>query len=382
MSRPLRVLLAAGGTSGHVHPAIAVAEALRARMPDAAILFAGTADKLESRVVPAAGFDFRSLRARGFPRRPSLDTLRAVRVLLQGRRDAIALIRAFAPDVVLGTGGYVCGPVVFAAARLGVPVVLHEQNAFPGRANRLLSRRAHTVCLSFPDSAGRFPRRVRTAMTGYPVRPAFFHADRDEARARLGLPTDAPFVLAFGGSLGARTINRAVLSLLKEGPAPLGARFLLATGATLRDEARAEAAALPPGAALDLAEYIEEPQVAMAAADLVVGRAGAGTCAEIAALGKPSVLVPYPFAPNDHQTYNARSLADAGAAVLVPDAEFDAARLRALLGDLLTDRRRMLRMAAAAKSLAREDCADRIVDRLLEAAGRGGAEEAGQEGAR
>ena len=372
MSRPLRLAIAAGGTSGHIHPALAVSAALRLRDPDSALLFIGTAHGLEGRVVPRAGFAFRSIRASGFPNRISLAAFKAISDLIAGRREALRVLRDFRPDVVLGTGGYVCGPVVFAANRLRIPVVLHEQNAYPGRANRLLSRKARFVCVSFQDSGMNFSKGVATLQTGYPVRPVFFSTDRDEARHALGIPDEIPFVLALGGSQGARSINRAVTAMLLEGPAPSGCRILLSTGDGLFDEAKRESESLRTRSdEFRLVSYLEEPHVAMAAADLIVCRAGAGACAEIAALGKPSILVPYPFAANDHQTFNARSLTDIGAAVLCADADFDGPALRHLLEEILPDRGRRLRMAASAKRLAREDAADRIVDCLLQAAGKG-----------
>jgi UDP-N-acetylglucosamine--N-acetylmuramyl-(pentapeptide) pyrophosphoryl-undecaprenol N-acetylglucosamine transferase len=285
----------------------------------------------------------------------------------------LKVLQGFRPDVVLGTGGYVCGPVVFAANRLGIPVVLHEQNAFPGRANRLLSRKARFVCISFQDSGRNFPKGVETLQTGYPVRSVFFSTDRDESRRALGIPDETPFVLALGGSQGARSINRAVTAMLKAGPAPSGCRVLLATGDGLFVEASTESEPLKGRTdEFRIVPYLEEPHVAMAAADLIVCRAGAGACAEIAALGKPSVLVPYPFAANDHQTFNARSLTDIGAAVLCADADFDGSALRRFLDEILPDSGRRLRMAASAKRLAREDAADRIVDCLFKAAGKAG----------
>ncbi len=373
MNRPLRVAFAAGGTSGHIHPALAVSSALLAREPDAAVLFIGTARGLESRVVPRAGFEFQPIRASGFPNRLSFAAFKAISDLIAGRREAMKALQEFRPDVVLGTGGYVCGPVVFAANRLGIPVVLHEQNAFPGRANRLLSRKARFVCISFQDSGRNFPKGVETLQTGYPVRSVFFSTDRDESRRALGIPDETPFVLALGGSQGARSINRAVTAMLKAGPAPSGCRVLLATGDGLFVEASTESEPLKGRTdEFRIVPYLEEPHVAMAAADLIVCRAGAGACAEIAALGKPSVLVPYPFAANDHQTFNARSLTDIGAAVLCADADFDGSALRRFLDEILPDSGRRLRMAASAKRLAREDAADRIVDCLFKAAGKGG----------
>lgn len=361
-------LIAAGGTAGHIHPALAVARGLREREPGCRILFAGTARGMESDVVPREGFAFSAIRAMGFPSRPSLRMARALVEYQAGKRESRELVRTFRPDVAIGTGGYVCGPVLSAAAAAGVPLVLHEQNAFPGRANRFLSRKAAVVCVSFPDSAASFPRGTRIEVTGNPVRPPFFATSRDEGRSALGLAPGQRLVLVMGGSLGARTLNQAVADIapmLARDPAFASIRLLLSTG---RDHFASLAGPLSAYPAIETRDFIRDPHLAMAAADLVICRAGAVTCAELAATGRPSVLVPYPHAAQDHQTINARAMERAGAALLVPDAEFGADRMAGTLRDLLADPDRFERMGHAARTLARTDSVDRIVDLVLEAA--------------
>ena len=354
------LLIAGGGTSGHINPAIAIADAFCARHPDADIRFCGTARGLESRLVPAAGYPIQPIRASGFPNRPSLKALRAIRDFLAGRRACRALIRKYRPFAVVGTGGYVCGPLIAAARGAGVPVLLHEQNAWPGRANRTLSRGARTVCTGYPDTEKYFPKADRVIWTGNPVRASFFSMDRAEARKQLGWSEDRPVVLATGGSQGAVSINRAVLDMMEEG-LPESVHVVLAAGPRNEEEVRNEAG---PYANLDVYGYLEDMDRYMAAADLLVCRAGALTCAEAAALGKPAVLIPYPYAAGDHQTVNAKALEQAGAAVHVPDNRLSEGRLREEVRSLLNDRARLDAMGRAARSLARPEAAEAVAFEL------------------
>jgi len=359
--KPPRILLAAGGTSGHINPAMAIAEQIRARFPDAAIQFVGTARGLESTLVPKAGYPFTAIPARGFPKRPSKELLLALRDYRDGRRQSRDLIQSFRPDVVVGTGGYVCGPTVSAAASLGIPVVLHEQNAYPGRANRFLARKSRLVLISFPGTERYFPPRTRTILTGNPVRAAFFQTDRHGARVRLGMPADQRVVLILGGSLGARTLNEATLAAAAD-PTLASCRLILACG---RQHAESVTTAGAAFTNLTVMSYIDNIHEYMAAADLIVCRAGAITCAELAALGRPSILVPYPYAAGDHQSANARTFVARGAAILCPDATFTGAFLSERLKQLLEDPGTLDRMGTAAATLAHPRAAEEIVDQIL-----------------
>jgi UDP-N-acetylglucosamine--N-acetylmuramyl-(pentapeptide) pyrophosphoryl-undecaprenol N-acetylglucosamine transferase len=366
----LRILLACGGTSGHINPALAVAEQIRSEHPDADIRFCGTARGLESEIVPRAGFPITPIRARGFPRKPSLELFRALADYMAGRRQCRRLLRDFKPDALIGTGGYVTGPVVAAAQSLGIPVLLHEQNAFPGRANRVMARRSQAVCISFPGTERYFRRGTPITLTGNPVREVFFRIDRAGARRELGIPADQVIVLALGGSLGARSINEAVLgldfaSVFGTAAASTTAAPLLILAAGKRDFAAVTQAAAGKSW-LSVREYIHDIHLYMAAADLVINRAGASTCAELAALGRPAILIPYPYAAGDHQTYNARVLADAGAAVLCPDQELNPARLQRELTSLLQNPGELVRMGRAAARLATPAAARAICDRMYE----------------
>lgn len=361
--RGLRYLLAGGGTSGHVNPALAIAEQIKKEDPEADIRFCGTARGIEHEIVPRAGYPFIAIRARGLPRRLSAELFRALADFLAGRRQCRRLIRTFRPDVVIGTGGYVCSPVVAAAASMHVPILLHEQNAFPGRSNRLMARRSQMVCISFPGTERWFSAGTPIVLTGNPVRSLFFQLEREEARRLLQIDPAQPVVLAMGGSLGAQSINQAILGLdpwLRDPAAwPAGRRpqIHLAAGQRQYDAVAAAAAGF---SWLKVSAYIHDIHLVMAAADLLICRSGAITCSELAALGRPAVLVPYPYAAGDHQTYNARVFADAGAALLCPDQQLNAGWLADNLRSLLADPDRLDGMGRAAKTLARPDAAAAI----------------------
>ena len=368
----LRFLLAGGGTSGHITPALAIADQIRLDHPDAEIRFCGTERGLESILVPRAGYQLTTIRASGLPNKPSPALFRALADFWSGRRQCRRILCEFQPNAVIGTGGYVCSPVIAAAVSLRIPVLLHEQNAFPGRSNRLMARKSQAVCISFPGTETRFPVGTPVFLTGNPVRGSYFSLTRDLARSRLveqGLViTDKTnLILSMGGSLGSHTINQAVVAFDPDldFQSENGSNLLvvLAAGHRQYSDVAQQAAGKPW---LDIREYIHDLDLLMAAADLVISRSGAMTCAELAALGRPSILVPYPYAAGDHQTFNARALADVGAAILCPDSEMSADYLNKMLPDLLHDSARLEEMGRAAATLARPDAAKAICQKLYE----------------
>jgi UDP-N-acetylglucosamine--N-acetylmuramyl-(pentapeptide) pyrophosphoryl-undecaprenol N-acetylglucosamine transferase len=330
-------------------PALAVADALRAE--GASVVFVG-GERAEAGLVPAAGYELRHVRVAGLDRRNPLRAARAVWLAARAVVASVRLLRSLRVHAVLGGGGYVAGPVGLAAVLLRIPLVLTEADSHLGLANRLLVPFARRVCLAFPIS-GRAGERY--LVTGRPV-PARA-TDRAAARARFGLSPGETAVLVFGGSLGARSINHAALAAFADAPF----RVLHAAGA--RDFPSLAA----PGPHYDLREYVHEFGDALLAADLVVARSG-GSIFEVAAHGRPAILVPYPAAAADHQTANARWMADAGAAVVVPDAELTAERLRREADAVLADPARLAAMASASAALARPDAARDIAAELLAAA--------------
>lgn len=355
MTAAPRIVIAAGGTAGHVVPALAVADALRADGAD--VVFVG-GERAERELVPAAGYELRTLAVEGISRSNPLKAARAVGKAGLGVVKARGILRELRPDAVMGGGGYVAGTVGAAAAALRIPLVLTEADSHLGMSNRALARIARRVCLAFPLDGLDGDRYL---VTGRPVPPPA--TDRAAARARFGLGMDDTVVLVFGGSLGARSINEASVEAFSD-PGPHGVRILHAAGR--RDFDRLTA----PGGHYDLRPYIDGFGEAILASDLVVARSG-GSVFEIAAHGKPAILIPYPHASADHQTANARWMERNGAGVIVVDAELTAERLRTEVAALLGDRDKLAAMAAASAALARPDAAQAIARELLSAAGAG-----------
>jgi UDP-N-acetylglucosamine--N-acetylmuramyl-(pentapeptide) pyrophosphoryl-undecaprenol N-acetylglucosamine transferase len=347
------IVIAAGGTAGHVVPALAVADALRAE--GARVVFVG-GERAERTLVPEAGYELRPIAVEGLSRTNPLKAARAAAKAVGAVATARGILRDVRPDAVMGGGGYVAGPVGLAAVALRFPLVLTEADSHLGLSNRLLARFARRVCLAFPIEGRSGERYV---VTGRPVPPPA--TDLAAARARFGLAEGERCVLVFGGSLGARSINEAAVEAFADAPY----RVLHAAG-TRDYEALRERV---PREGYDLREYITPFGDALLACDLCVARAG-GSIFEIAAHGRPAILVPYPHASADHQTTNARWMARAGAAVIVPDAELTPARLAGEVGALLGDPHRLRAMARASAALARPDAAQRIASEVLRAAGR------------
>ncbi|HEY1511750.1 MAG TPA: undecaprenyldiphospho-muramoylpentapeptide beta-N-acetylglucosaminyltransferase [Solirubrobacteraceae bacterium] len=344
------IVIGAGGTAGHVVPALAVADALRA--DGAQVSFIG-GERAELELVPAAGYELHTLRVAPLPRGRPVRAAKAAIVDAAALVAARRLLRKLRPAAVMGAGGYVAGPVGLAAVLGRVPLVLIEADSHLGLTNRLLAPAARRVCLAFPLD-GRDGRKYR--VTGRPIPPPA--QDRPAARARFGIAPGETCVLVFGGSQGARSINHAAVEAFA------GARFHVLHAAGERDLPDLEA----PGAHYDLRGYISEFGEALLASDLVIARSG-GSIFEIAAAGRPAVLIPYPYATADHQTANAGFMEQAGAAIVIPDSELTPARLATEVGRLLADNGRLAAMARASAAIAKPDAAREIAGELQAAAG-------------
>lgn len=369
-----RVLIAGGGTAGHLVPGLSVAAALvEAGVPVEEIHFVGSDRGVEADMVPRAGYTLDEVPSRGLPRRPGPAMLKAGVGLLGAARKGISIIGARRPGVVVSLGGHAALPGVVGAVVRRRPLVLMEQNVRAGAVNRMLSRFAAASAVSFP---GTDLRRAR--VTGNPLRAEVVAAAearrgadgaavRDDARRQLGLPLDRTVVLVTTGSLGSQRVNEAVLALAERWADRDDVAIRHVTGR--RDHAAVLAAAPPAGALhYDVVEYEDRMALAMAAADVAVTRAGASTCTELAAFGVPAVMVPLPIATRDHQTANGTVLADAGGAVVVPDDQFDVDRLEAELAPLVADPARRAVMATAMAGQGRLDAAARAADLVLEVA--------------
>ncbi|EEG77626.1 undecaprenyldiphospho-muramoylpentapeptide beta-N-acetylglucosaminyltransferase [Dethiobacter alkaliphilus] len=356
----MRVLFTGGGTGGHIYPALALARYLSGHA-GAEILFVGTAHGMESEIVPAAGFPLEKIAVVGLQRRLSLQTGRALYLAASSVGAAKRIIKNFRPDVVVGTGGYVAGPVVLAARMSGIPTVIHEQNAIPGLTNVLLSRFATRVCLSFAGSESYFPRPERTVLTGNPRATEAVTASGAEADDVALLP-DVPVLLCVGGSHGALKLNEAFSASVKQVLAGCDAQIVYVTGRRyfpeIEEKLQSVAKSYPDR--LHLLPYHPALPALMGKTNLMVSRAGATTLAEITALGVPSVLVPSPNVTNNHQEHNARALSDNGAAVLLRESELSEPNLTELLITLLTKKEKLAQMQDACRSLGVVDAAERM----------------------
>ncbi len=354
-------VIAAGGTSGHINPAIAIADEIRRNEPDSRIIFCGTENGIENTLIPQSGYELFHIEAIGFPKRISKKLFMAIYSFFKGRSQSKILLNREKSDVVIGTGGYVCGPIVSMASSLGIPTLLHEQNAFPGKANRFLSRHADVVCVSFPDTEEKFKKAKKTVLTGNPVREVFYNLTKAQARKILEIGESEKIVFATGGSLGAKTINTVVFDLVKTYPKP-DYRFILSCG-KLNYPVLSKAVEGYKDM-INLKEYLFDQHLYLAAADIVLCRAGALTCSEIAMLAKASIMVPYPYAAGDHQTYNAKAFSDIGASILIKDSEMDAKSLYSHLNRLFENPKQIVSMEKLSGSLALPDATKLIYSEI------------------
>lgn len=360
------IIFAAGGTGGHINPALAVAGEIRKQYPEANILFIGTAEKMEARLVPAAGFDFKTIQISGFNRVLNLNginqNIKTLSHLLKSSSQAKKIIKEFNADVVIGFGGYVSGPVVRAAAKLGITTAIHEQNAFPGMTNKTLAKMVDAVMLTEESVAQYMQPKNPPVVTGLPVRGELLETDRDIARAELGLD-DKPLVLSMGGSLGAKAINDSMLEVIANRTGKNDCWFMHATGKDCKDfpERLAEKGVDLNNKHIIIRDYIDDMHRCLAAADLVICRAGASSLCEFQVMGKPSILIPYPFATENHQYHNAKALADKGAAILIEEKDLTSAVLMQHIDTLLETPDKLINMGIAAKQMAVTDATERIV---------------------
>ena len=361
----MRILFTCGGTGGHIYPAIAIADKIRRRHPDAHILFVGSERGMENTIVPAEGYDIERIPASGFDRRRLLANIGTLRNAMRGSARARDILDRFRTDRVVGTGGYVTAPVIREAAKRGIPAYIHEQNALPGMANRMLERYAEKVFVSYPDSVQAFRSREKIVVTGNPVRREFVSAGLVDHRPALGFSGTDFVVLAFGGSLGAHVLNEEILKMVPRLPAA-EIKLVFVTGKRYYEEVAQALSELPGRELVTLIAYAENMPALLSAADLVISRAGALALAEIAVCEKPGILVPSPNVTNDHQNHNAAAFENAGAAIVIRESEFDAdsSRLADRVLRLKNSKEKLNAMAQAAFALGRADAADIIYEEL------------------
>lgn len=358
----MKVLLSGGGTGGHIYPALAIAEEFRRRDPSVEILYVGTKNGREAELVPHTGIPFATVDVRGLPRKASLEMVPFALTLAKGMGQAARIVRQFQPDLAIGTGGFVSGPVLYRCAKARVYTLIHEQNSYPGVANRILSRYVDDIAVTFEESVPYFAGSAKTHLTGNPIRSVFFHLKKEDALyEKYGLQKDKRTVFVFGGSNGHESINESVAGLRDAfGQTPY--QMVLVTGpdhyAALQD-------AFPADGNIRVYPYLFDIQEMYAIADLMVTSSGAITLAEMQAAGLPSLLIPKAYTTENHQTKNAFAVQEKGAAEVLEEKDLHAKNLFSAIRDLLQDEKKLAAMSTASKNLGKPYAAKEIVDLAL-----------------
>ena len=368
----MRFLFACGGTAGHINPALAVAGRLRELMPDCEILFVGCRKQMETVLVPKSGYDIKVVRVWGMSREKNLKGLKhnikAFYLMLKATAQAKRIIREFKPDVVIGTGGYVCYPVLKAAAKLGIPTAVHESNAVPGLTTKKLATIVDKILLGFEDSRKYYKQKEKTFVTGTPVRGEFDAYTKEKAKAELGIPINKPLVVSVWGSLGASTMNGAMCEFIKLSGDDPGFRLIHSAGSEGFENMMDTLIKTVPDFeknGMEVREYIYDMPRVMAAADLVLCRAGASTVSELAYMHKPTIFVPSPFVTNNHQFKNAKVAADAGGAVLIEESALQPSVLFDEVKRILASKEELGRMSAGMAKLSAPDAVNVITEQIL-----------------
>lgn len=354
----MKIVISGGGTGGHIYPALALVREIQKTNKDVSFLYIGTEDGLESKLVTRENIPFKSIEITGFKRKLSFENVKTVMRFLKGVADSKKMIREFKPDVVIGTGGYVCGPVVYAASKLNIPTIIHEQNSVPGLTNKFLSRYVDRIAVCFEEAKAFFPAN-KVVLTGNPRASEVLGQDGNKGKQAVGLDLSLPTVLIVGGSRGARPINEAVLKSLtnlREKPY----QVLYVTGDVHYEEVKKEMDLIGASKNVIIKPFIHNMPEVLAGVDLVVARAGATTLAEITSLGIPSILIPSPYVTNNHQEKNARALSDHGAAILMLQSELNGTKLVEQMDEILLNETKLQAMKMAAKKLGIPDAATQL----------------------
>lgn len=361
----MKILIAAGGTGGHIYPGLAIAEKIKKENPDAEIIFIGSMVGMEKNIIPKTGYPIEYIRVRGFERKLSLETLAAIKGIFVGLMDAKKVLDRHQPDLVIGTGGFTCGPLLLLASRKKIPTMIHEQNAFPGRTNRLLGKKVDRIAISFKEAESYFPDG-KTFLAGNPVRSEYHEINKAVNRKKLGLSDAQKMILIMGGSQGAGSINEGALALMKAWKERKDRVIVHLTGKSQYKNVleSMKTQGIEPFENIHIMGYSDEVHRILGAADLVISRAGAMSVAEISAVGVPSILVPYPMAAGNHQEFNARVITDQGGGILMEDRLLTGEVLVETVERLLTDETELKKMAAITKKLGILDAGDRIYEEI------------------
>lgn len=368
----MKILLAGGGTAGHINPALAIAGYIKEKEPDTEILFIGNRDGMEQTLVKKAGFNIESIVISGFKRnfkpKSIVHNIKTVSRVFTSSAKAKKIIAKFAPDICIGTGGYVSGPVVRTAIKMGIPAIIHEQNAFPGVTTKMLSKKVNKVMLAVEDAKKHLEDSVDFVVTGNPIREEILKVDKEQARKALNLD-DRPVILSFGGSLGARCINEAVAGLVVRSAKDQKYQHIHAygqQGTWFPDLVKEKGVEIGEHANLDIRQYIDDMPICLAASDLVVSRAGAITLSEIQAKGKPAVLIPSPYVAENHQYHNAMALVNKNAASVIEEKDLTEEKLIEAVDKMVSDSALLKQYSDNAQSMAITDASLRIYNIVKE----------------
>lgn len=360
----MRVIITGGGTGGHIYPALSIADELRHRDPTVEILFVGTERGLESKVVPKAGYDFRTIRVDYLKKKITLENIKRANQVLKGLGDANKVINEFVPDIIIGTGGYVCGPVVLMGNLKGVKTIIHEQNAIPGKTIKLLSVFVDKIFTSFEESHKYFRKKTKLVYSGNPVRKEFSSFEKFNSREAIKIEPERKVIFSVGGSGGAQKVNEAMLDLFKDHD--LGdVEFHHVTGARYYEKFKSEVEALSQkNTNVHIHEYLDNIGLYMSASDMMISRSGALTLTEIAAMGVPAILIPSPNVAHNHQEVNAKVFEAKGAAVLLRESELNTGVLKRTVNNVIANKALLLSMSGHSKGLSKMDATDIICDEI------------------
>ena len=365
MKKEYRIIVSGGGTGGHIFPALSIADAIRSKHPDAKILFVGADNRMEMQRVPDAGYEIVGLPIAGFDRKNLLKNIRVLWLILKSQRMAKKIIKKFAPHAVVGVGGYASGPTLKMAASMNIPTLIQEQNSYAGVTNKILAKSAEKICVAY-DGMERFFPKEKIELTGNPVRKSLIEmrTNRNEAVKALGLDEKKKCVLIVGGSLGARSINEAVIANIETIRDNKDIQFIWQTGKLYFEEMKERCATIGKPENLTITDFVSNMAAALGAADLVISRAGAGSISEFALLGKAVILVPSPNVSEDHQTKNAMALVEKDAAIHIPDAKAKEEMIRTAVETVL-DAQRIATLEKNVEKLGKPNAAEVIADEVI-----------------
>ncbi|MEZ0535667.1 undecaprenyldiphospho-muramoylpentapeptide beta-N-acetylglucosaminyltransferase [Caldicellulosiruptoraceae bacterium PP1] len=364
MKEKLKVVFSGGGTGGHIYPAVAIAKLIKKENSSAQVLFIGTKEGLESKIIPKEGFDIEYIRSFGFNRKLSFEIFKTAKEVFIGYKMAIKILKSFLPDVVVTTGGYVGVPVAFAAKKLNIPVIIHEQNAFCGLANKIIGRFATKILISFSQSRDYFRNKDKVILTGNPIREEIFYINQNEAKKKLNI-TNKTLILAIGGSLGAENLSKAVIDLAEKLSHLTEVLIVLSTGESKYIQILEYLRLKKDISNLKIMSYIHDMSLYLNAADIVISRGGAIALSEITALGKASIIVPSPYVTNNHQEYNARFIEKNNAAFVVLENELEKGILFEKIMKLLENKELLNEMSQNSKKLGRPNATRIIYNEIM-----------------